>query len=507
MLRMILADDEPAITKGISVLFDWARLGIEVIGTYENGERALQAILAEAPDIAILDIAMPGKTGLEILQEIKANSMQTSVIFLSGFQEFSFAQSALHHGAKDYLLKPVNKESLLLAVRNCISQTQTGVGLTSESAVEDAFLPKDLVKKLAGMDSQGYTLCALTLLGTESSSEMERQLCQLSVYSEVVQALEGQNLGLAFQRDKMIWLILTDPAGLEAKATLFGLQQRFLPNTQLGFVHGKRTESIGTIQNSALEVEDMLGYFFFYEHLPSWILHAGEPVFPPLYNSEKLGELRDKIITVLFEQNVDQLQRLLDIFLDAVCSVSEGKSDTAVYFLLMCIRAAEERFLELNAPLTYSSVVEVMEQTRTMVSYGQLEDVFRKTMWKYFQEVTDITRDNDKTDINEAKNFIKEHYAENLSLAVVAKHIHMNPFYFSSFFKKQTGENYKDYLNDVRMRHGMELLLMSDKKIYEIAEAVGFKDYRYFTDLFSRRYGKTPMAYRKEVLEGRREDV
>lgn len=119
-------------------------------------------------------------------------------------------------------------------------------------------------------------------------------------------------------------------------------------------------------------------------------------------------------------------------------------------------------------------------------------------------KVSALAQTGEKKDILKAKSYIEEHYAENLTLEVMAKHIHMNSFYFSSFFKKQTGENFKDYLNKTRMRHGMELLVMSDKKIYEIAEAVGFKDYRYFTELFSRIYGKTPMAYRKELAEGHR---
>lgn len=84
---------------------------------------------------------------------------------------------------------------------------------------------------------------------------------------------------------------------------------------------------------------------------------------------------------------------------------------------------------------------------------------------------------------------------------MLAKHVHMNPFYFSSYFKKQLGQNFKDYLNRVRMEHALELLLNSDKRSYEIAEEVGFKDYRYFNEVFSRYYGKTPAAYRKSIKE------
>lgn len=87
------------------------------------------------------------------------------------------------------------------------------------------------------------------------------------------------------------------------------------------------------------------------------------------------------------------------------------------------------------------------------------------------------------------------------TLEVLAKHIHMNPFHFSSYFKKQVGQNFKDYLNRVRMEDALELLLNSDKHSYEIAEEVGFKDYRYFNEVFSRYYGKTPAAYRKSFKE------
>lgn len=108
---------------------------------------------------------------------------------------------------------------------------------------------------------------------------------------------------------------------------------------------------------------------------------------------------------------------------------------------------------------------------------------------------------NEHKDIQKVTDYIAAHYRENLTLEVLAKHIHMNPFYFSSYFKKQLGQNFKDYLNRVRMEHALELLLNSDKRSYEIAEEVGFKDYRYFNEVFSRYYGKTPAAYRKSFKE------
>ena len=92
---------------------------------------------------------------------------------------------------------------------------------------------------------------------------------------------------------------------------------------------------------------------------------------------------------------------------------------------------------------------------------------------------------NDKKDINKALEYIELHYAESLSLNVLAEEVHMNPYYFSSFFKKSTGKNFKDYVNQIRLKHAVTLLLDTDKKVYEIAMNVGF--------------GDAPAGYRKRL--------
>lgn len=80
----------------------------------------------------------------------------------------------------------------------------------------------------------------------------------------------------------------------------------------------------------------------------------------------------------------------------------------------------------------------------------------------------------------------------------------MNPYYFSSFFKKNTGENFKDYVNRVRIEHAVPMLISSDMKTYEIAEKVGFGDIRVFNAAFVKIYQETPGSYRKRVRsEGR----
>lgn len=66
-------------------------------------------------------------------------------------------------------------------------------------------------------------------------------------------------------------------------------------------------------------------------------------------------------------------------------------------------------------------------------------------------------------------------------------------------FQKSTGRNFKDYVNQIRLKHAVTLLLDTDKKVYEIAMDVGFGDARAFNDAFQRAYGETPAGYRKRL--------
>lgn len=96
------------------------------------------------------------------------------------------------------------------------------------------------------------------------------------------------------------------------------------------------------------------------------------------------------------------------------------------------------------------------------------------------------------------KAYIIEHYGEDLSLEAMAAKFFMNPSYFSTFFKKHTGKNFKKYLTELRMKEAHRLLLHTNMMIYEIAERVGYNNSRQFSNMFKKYYGKLPNDYRQE---------
>ena len=194
----------------------------------------------------------------------------------------------------------------------------------------------------------------------------------------------------------------------------------------------------------------------------------------------------------------------VDRYLDAVACAADGRADTAMYHLLVCRRIIQDR-LEKTGVRCAGGSNELMDAAREAPDYRAVTRLFRQALDELYEKMAGQVRKNEHKDIRRVMDYISEHYRENLTLDVLAKHIHMNSFYFSSYFKKQVGQNFKDYLNRVRMEHAMELLLSTDKRSYEIADEVGFRDYRYFNEVFSRYYGKTPAAYRKEFLAGKGE--
>ena len=122
LLKLLIADDEENIRNGLKNILDWESLGIEICGAASNGKEAYQQIIDNQPDLVILDIKMPGLTGIQLLEKLseyyaqqtvnKTDFKMPSIIILSGFAEFEYAQKALNAGAKAYLLKPVDEELL-----------------------------------------------------------------------------------------------------------------------------------------------------------------------------------------------------------------------------------------------------------------------------------------------------------------------------------------------------------------------------------------------------------
>ncbi len=504
MIRMILADDEAVITRGIRKLLDWGRLGIEIIGEYEDGRKALEAIVKERPDIALLDISMPGLSGVEILKECRAMENRVSVIFISGFQDFEYAKAALEYGAVAYLLKPVIREELLRAVEKSIRilRGEDGTGKEQEEegrqgAVDYGVLMED--------EGSGYTPVYADVMYRGGENEQMRRLISFSLTGFLEEYLNETGKGIVFQKEEKTAVIL--------KGTR---QEKIRPVVEeLWAESGKATGHvtffvIGDAIHSMQEIPDMFyrclergGYLFFADQMPMPVIGLHGSVFAGRGDSALLGETRQKLFEAIVAQNGEAVKELGERYGKLVCRLAEGKKEDACFYYCTAVRFLEEKCMAMDLPGRNPEMKDLLERGRRCVGFGEMAALFAGEFGQYLEGMKSAAATRDKSDIWKAREYIETHYMENLSLHVLAEEIHMNSYYFSAFFKKNTGENFKDYVNRVRIEHAVPLLISTDMKTYEIAENVGFGDIRVFNSAFQKMYRETPGNYRKRVREGK----
>jgi two-component system, response regulator YesN len=112
MWKILIADDEPKIRRGLKNLMAWSEMNMEVVAEAEDGEMALALAEKLHPDILLVDICMPFSNGLQFIEQLHAVLNDCIVIVITGHDEFSYAQQAIKLQVFDYLLKPVSRESL-----------------------------------------------------------------------------------------------------------------------------------------------------------------------------------------------------------------------------------------------------------------------------------------------------------------------------------------------------------------------------------------------------------
>lgn len=142
MHSLLIVEDEYLVRQGIASLVDFSHFGMTLIGQAENGKEAWEMMQQTPVDILLTDINMPQMNGIQLAELVRATFPQTHIVFLTGYDDFDYALSAVKLGVDDYLLKPFSKkdiESMLAKVEQKLTKEdklQALEGLTTDGERE-----------------------------------------------------------------------------------------------------------------------------------------------------------------------------------------------------------------------------------------------------------------------------------------------------------------------------------------------------------------------------------
>ena len=516
-MKVILIDDENVILQGLKKLIDWRALDAEIVGEAGDGAQGLALIEALHPDLVISDIAMPNLSGIELLQKLKERRINVKMIFLSGYQDFGYAQEAMRYGVGDYLLKPVSASELSSVVENVRQQLQREhsfrVLKKMDSRPEMLFrsilqggggetLTDFLTRLKLPRDVPGAVCVSMRLAVKASPGGGENQsLTRFEIYEFIQRYLEREHLGVFLKKefDLCSFLLFTanDRAGVQAVCdTLTAhIYQRYKVKAIVGAGAWKDPSSpvLYLYKTSKFAVE-----LYYFDQKPYIDYDAVKKDYTHSLDEyeAKVKELKQQIC---FNLDPDTVLAEILVCVQLMGDIHYGNKSATVNG---CILLSGELFFTLQEVGLVDKSDRLadtafLEELRKKSTFRQLLTQFEDYYRRLFLKIKVLCCRAEPAEIVRIKQYIGGHFKENISLEGIAERVGLSASYISTFFKKETGKNFKTYLTEVRMKEAFRLLNSTNLKSYELAEAVGYQDVKQFREKFREIYGISPQQYKK----------
>lgn len=435
---------------------DYSAFGFELVVHAVNGKEALEQMAQHLPDVMLLDIEMPIMNGLQLLEHMQELGIKTHVIILSAYDDFPYVQQCLRFGVSDYILKPINLAELSERLRDVISSIEESI--KQEMTKMLAFCctkPKQFIPPNR-QDGIGV-LCV-------REGEGEGEAYSMPIAAEYNCA--GKHFILFFPDNEAVWNLmlqnLQEHAGSPIGASWYESSIALLP------------QAIDDAQKALLRSFYSPGFYTNDSHY----FVQGTPSDYEEYTTALIYQLGHGSEN---EQATIAIQRLIARF---------AKDRLAPECAINVCRA----FLFRIIPNGNTELLDAIN----CFSSDQLCDMVLQAIGFLIQEDSDA-----QLIMDQVKEYVERHHAENLTLEMVAAQFFMSKFQLSRMFKRQYGVTYQDYIIQVRMHDAEVLLETTSMKVYEISKKVGFEDAGYFSSAFKHYHGVNPREYRAQKNIGR----
>jgi two-component system response regulator YesN len=531
LLKVLIVDDEPFVRKGLAALIDWEAEGFYIAGEASNGIKAIELLKQTKFDVIISDIKMPEMNGIEFITYIRNNNISKArVVFLSGFYDFHYAKTAIQCGCIDYILKPIQKDELLTLIRKIMDEHQKDIGKEKKKRdFEKAYLDRQLIAIIWGKydsinlryveenmklsEDMVYIHLEISLkdekfhiLSKEEKREQQRKLYNYAtlllkryadhIIYDVMRHVQCYNIGIIFcsymtkERELKLdawidWLIkeLTERVGYDIVACT-----------------GNKVNSLPMLADSYRETVMIRSFRFCetYNKCFSKILESEE------YNNCSIEDYfrmeLDELVHTIEINDKQLIRKSAKIIYKSIMDKNiepKAVSRNIEYLLHRLMGLAYNQDADVNQEMIMHYIYESVFSTKNKIG-SELK--FQQFSEEYSDYLFQLRQNTSKGSIDIIEAEIEENYAENISLKYLGEKYFFNSAYLGQLFKKRYGCCFKEYLNKVRIRKAAEIILSSDKKIYEIAVDVGYKNQDYFINKFEEVYGLTPTRFRKRNL-------
>ncbi|MCR5704202.1 MAG: response regulator [Eubacterium sp.] len=170
-MKLLVADDEDTIRKGVAKYIRLHTNRFDKVYEAQTGQEAIDLILKYQPEVVLLDVQMPIKTGIDVMKEMTKAGLNPITIILSGYDEFRFAQQAMKYGATEYLLKPIRANDILNCILEHTNEKYGAEEITtsSEKQTPVTYLVKEAQDYIAEHYTENLSLaCVADILGISS---------------------------------------------------------------------------------------------------------------------------------------------------------------------------------------------------------------------------------------------------------------------------------------------------------------------------------------------------
>jgi two-component system response regulator YesN len=507
--KVMIVDDEPMIREGLKSIIEWDKHGFTVVGEASNGRDALTKYRELQPDLILIDIRMPGMDGLQVIQEVRQDDTTTNFIILSGYADFDYAKQAIGFGVDGYILKPVDEDELETYVKR-IADSLKRRGEQQASSEQTMLLRRDeLLQKLAGSQSFEETTFddeAQALLGTPAKYY---QLMLIEVYSrehsltrgdtfkkKLAELIEQKEIGFVFSAEPYIGVLLKDyllQSGSREQMNGW-LAELCGPNARFAAAVSEPVRDWRELQGWAPFVSGLLKRRFMLKggqiHTASQTRedHPIESDLTPIM--ESFAQRFFYMIDIGSAEGVEKALREAETQLGEAGDISEQQLKSTWAGIVSMV---------LNKVSTANPTLSIQEYL-PMITALYLEHHYNEMLDKLNAKLVELAHKIGSSDassvMKQITDFIDRHYYENLKLETLADLFNYNSGYLGKMFKSHTGQHFNTYLDEVRIKHAIELL-QEGMKVHQVSERVGYANVDYFHSKFKKYKGVSPSTYKK----------